>query len=240
MKIYTYYENVNFELQNALLELWTISWKRHGFDPIILSREDAKKSPLYNEYYDFVQSVHELSVGKQLPEGGYWLAAQLEIVAFHTISDPSYASDYDMINNGFKLGETIEGLVHWRNRDCSCFASGDCKGWEKYIQFLFNSKQIIVDHCKQTNYETNRVDFGDQDFLVAVRELGLKNNIYKMYRNLEIAGAEYDPDGKNLCKIIHLSHNNMIHIKKTYPEYAQCPQDELRILFANKIINHKH
>ena len=240
MKIYTYYEDINFELQNNLLELWSISWKRYGFDPIILSREDAKKSPLYNEYYEFVQSVHELSVGKQLPEGDYHLAAQLEIVAFHTISDPSYISDYDMINNGFELGETVDSLVHWRHMDCSCFASGDCNGWEKYIQFLFNHRQIIVDHCKKINYETNRIHFHDQDFLVAVRELGLKYNIYKMSRNYEIAGAEYDPGGANLCKIIHLSHNNMAGIKKAYPEYAQCPQDELRILFANKIINHKH
>lgn len=236
MKIYTYYEDINFELQNNLLELWAISWKRYGFDPVILSREDAKKSPLYNKYYDFVQSVHELSVGKQLPEGGYCLAAQLEIVAFHTILDPSYISDYDMINNGFELGEPVESLVHWRHLDCSCFASGDCYGWEKYIQFLFNHQQVLIDYCKKINYETNRMHFHDQDFLVAVRELGLKNNIYKMYRNLEIAGAEYDPEGENLCKIIHLPHENMIRIKKTYPEYAHYSQEELRILCANKIL----
>ena len=84
MKIYTYYEDINFELQNNLLELWSISWKRYGFDPIILSREDAKKSPLYNEYYEFVQSVHELT--QRLKVGGVLkLAVSLKSGSFGVV-----------------------------------------------------------------------------------------------------------------------------------------------------------
>lgn len=234
MNIYTYYENINFSLQNELLEIWGKSWEKYGFNPIILSREDAQKSDLFNQYYDFVQRVHEYSVGSILPETEYWLAAQLEIVAFHTVLEPSYFSDYDMINNGFLTGESLESLVHWRNDACSCFSSGNKYGWERYIKFLFNEEQTIIDWCKESE-QTKRKYFGDQDFLIAVRDKGINNQIYKMYRNLEVAGAPYSIIG-NTCKVPHLSHENMQKIKYAYKEYSQYSQDELRILLANKIL----
>jgi hypothetical protein len=237
MKIYTYYEDVNFKLQLELLELWKKSWEKYGFEPIILVRDDAKKSPLFNQYYDFIQSVHEDSVGLKLPDSNYCMAAQLEIVAFHNIQEPSYISDYDMINNGFEIGENLESLVHWRNDACSCFASGDSSGWEKYIKFLFSHKQTIIEWCKKEHESTKRQSFHDQDFLIAIKQLGLKENIYKMSRDLKIAGADYIPNTDNACKIIHLSHNNMINIINKYIEYSFYSQEELRLLFANKIIN---
>lgn len=237
MKIYTYYENINFKLQDELLDLWKLSWTRHGFDPIILSRDDAKKSSLYNEYYDFVQEIHNISIGQYLPEYSYHLAAQLEIVAFNTIETPSYVSDYDMINNGFETGEKLESIVHWRNADCSCFASGDKNGWKRYIEFLFNQKHNIIEWCKNEYQNTKRKHFHDQDFLVAVKQTGIHSNIYKMYRNINIAGADYDPEGKNTCKIIHLSHNNMSKIKENNSNYRDSNPDLMRILFAKEILN---
>ena len=80
MKIYTYYEDVGFRSQLELIELWKQSWSNNGFEPIVLSREDAKRSELYQEYYDFVQKIHKNISGKVLPENSYWLAAQLEML----------------------------------------------------------------------------------------------------------------------------------------------------------------
>jgi hypothetical protein len=236
MRIYTYYEDINFKFQNQLIELWQRSWHKQGFTPIILHREDAKKSPLYQEYYDFVQSVHESSVGQTLTEKEYCLAAQLEIVAFHTIKTPAYISDYDMINNGFEIGEQLESMVHWRNDACSCFASGDTLGWYKYIKFLMQNKRCIVDWCKKTHQNSSRIYFHDQDFLVAIRQKGMDENIYKMYRDLNVSGAGYDPYGKNICKVIHISHNNIYEIKQKYVEYKNENNEYLRALFAQQII----
>ena len=47
MKIYTYYQGVNFAEQNELINLWKISWSRHGYDPIVLNLKDAKKHPYF-------------------------------------------------------------------------------------------------------------------------------------------------------------------------------------------------
>ena len=235
-KIYTYYEDVNFNLQNDLLEIWEKSWRKYGFDTIILSRKDAQQSVLYQKYYDFVQRIHEQACGKQLKDKSYWIAAQLEIVAFHTIVEPSYISDYDMINNGFHVGENLESLVHWRNDACSCFASGDKVGWERYINFLFEKELTIIEWCKKESANTGRSEFGDQDFLIAVRDEGIKNNIYKMYRNLDVAGLGYFINETNNCTVIHVSHENVGKIQKTNIEYQEYTQDQIRLIIANKIL----
>ena len=57
MKIYTYYEDVGFKKQLELIEVWEESWRKQGFDPIVLNREDAKKSPLYQKYYVFTLDI---------------------------------------------------------------------------------------------------------------------------------------------------------------------------------------
>lgn len=234
--IYTYYENVDFNLQNELLEIWGKSWEKYGFNTIILSREDARRSDLFQKYYDFIQRIHEQSVGKLLQDKSYWMAAQLEIVAFHTIVEPSYISDYDMINNGFHMGENLESLVHWRNDACSCFASGDKDGWDKYINFLFEKESAIIEWCQKESMNTGRIEFGDQDFLIAVRDDGIKNNIYKMYRNLDIAGKEYVANETNNCTVIHVSHESVEKIQTNNFEYQEYTQDQIRLIIANKIL----
>ena len=236
MNIYTYYENIGHRLQNELLDIWKKSWEKYGFNAIILSREDAKQSILFQKYYDFIQRVHQHISGKTLRDKSYCMAAQLEIVAFHTIVEPSYISDYDMINNGFHTGEILESMVCWRNDACSCFASGDKTGWERYINFLFEKESIIIEWCKKESASTGRFEFHDQDFLVAVRDEGIKDNIYKMHRKLDIAGSDYSIENPNTCKIPHLSHRNMRTIQESSAQHKEYTLDEIRIILAKKIL----
>ena len=235
MKIYTYYEDVNLNKQNELLELWKSSWARHGYTPIILSRDDAKRSSMYEEYYAFVQRVHEKVSGKPLPENGYWLAAQLEIVAFTTIDSISFTSDYDIINYDFPVPEILNKELHWRNGCCSCFASGDAESWVRYIEFLFEKENDIVQWCKEEKEKTKRTEFGDQDFLVAIHKPAIQNNVVKMSYDEKICEM-YFPDQIEKLKLYHISHNNMDQIKSKFNEYKNIHQEDLRIMMAKKII----
>jgi hypothetical protein len=237
MNIYTYYENVGHKLQDELLQIWKQSWEKYGFNAIVFSREEAKQSILFQKYYDFIQRVHEKVSGKILQDKSYCMAAQLEIVAFHTILESSYVSDYDMINNGFHTGENLESLVTWRNDACSCFASGDKNGWEKYINFLFEKESTIIEWCKRKLLHTGRSEFHDQDFLEAIRDQGITEKIYNMYRRLDIAGADYVVDQPDACKIPHLSHRNMMMIQESCPQYKNYTVDEIRIILAKKILH---
>jgi len=220
MKIYTYYEDIKFEKQLELTEVWKQSWRKQGFDPIVLTREDAKKSPLYQKYYDFVQRVHENISGKTLPDNNYWLAAQLEIVAFTTIpkGEVAYISDYDVINKNF-THKTNMGKLHWRDSCCSCFASGSCWGWRKYVKLLIEEEKTITDWCLQEKEKTKRTEYGDQDFLIAVEKIGLEKDIYEMSRSPNLCKMYFPTTKEKDIKLYHLSHSNISEVIKRYKKY---------------------
>ena len=244
MKIYTYYEDVGFKKQLELIEVWKQSWKKQGFDPIVLNREDAKKSFLYQQYYDFVQRVHEKSVGIELNDNSYWLASQLEIVAWHTIQQPSFISDYDIINKNWQYKDELKGKVHWRDDCCSCFASGNSWGWKRYIQFLLDSEACIIEWCKDCNRKRQRTYFGDQDFLIAVSNLeDFKPKTVKMTRSNfklcigidNVYGVNKDNRFDN-AQTYHLGHSSLYKIINNNPKYKDYDVDILRIKIAKEII----
>lgn len=249
MKIYTYYEDVGFRSQLELIELWKQSWSNNGFEPIVLSREDAKRSELYQEYYDFVQRIHKNISGKILPENSYWLAAQLEIVAFTTISkkQAAYISDYDVINKNFQYKHSW-GKLHWRDSCCSCFASGNGEGWIKYVNFLLQEEKIITDWCLQEKEKTKRTEYGDQDFLVAVHKKGLEKDIYKMSRQPHLCQMYFPTTEEKNIKLYHLSHSNIGQVIERYKKYNKIFNvedshidysnlEQVRLNIARRILN---
>lgn len=235
-KIYTYYENVNFKKQPELIDVWKQSWTAGGFEPIVLGRDDAMKSPLYDDYYDFVQRVHKKSTGVELLGNTYYLAAQLEIVAFTTVDEPSFFSDYDVICNGY-IPFTPEDKVNWLNKACSCFVTGSKVGWDEYVYFLFENEDLIADHCKQEHQKTNRSRFHDQDFLVAVYDKGIESGVFKGSRNLDVIGDDYKINSENICKAIHISHKNAHEIKESYSKWLDTPIDDVRLFYAREVLN---
>lgn len=248
MKIYTYYEDIGFHSQLELIEVWKESWRRQGFDPIVLSREDAEKSPLYQKYYDFVQRVHEKISGKVLPDDSYWLAAQLEIVAFTTIpkGEVAYISDYDVINKNF-THKTKAWKLHWRDSCCSCFASGNCWGWRKYVKLLIEEEKTITDWCLREKEKTKRTEYGDQDFLIAVEKIGLEKGIYNMSRSPNLCRM-YFPTKEKDIKLYHLSHSNIIQVVELYQKYNKIFSledvhidysnlEKIRVALANQVLN---
>ena len=220
MKIYTYYQDVGFGSQKQLINLWKKSWSRQGFDPIVLGIEDAKKCPLYQTYYDFIQRVHENVSGKKLPENGYWLSSQLEIIAFATIDmqEVAYVSDYDVINKNFQHKHKW-GKLHWRDGCCSCFASANGNNWIKYVNFLLEEEEIITNFCLGVKEETKRTEYGDQDFLIAVHHKGLDKDIYKMSRKTDLCQMYFPGTEDKNIKLYHLSHNNIGQVIQRYKKY---------------------
>ena len=60
MKIYTYYQNLNDQYQDELIELWKISWSRQGYDPIVLNLEDAKKHSYFETLNTEMRKIFKL------------------------------------------------------------------------------------------------------------------------------------------------------------------------------------
>ena len=60
MRVYTYYDQVpgiNIEEEKQLIRLWEISWKKHGWTPIVLSIQTAMKHPEFHAYHNHIKSL---------------------------------------------------------------------------------------------------------------------------------------------------------------------------------------
>lgn len=252
MKIYTYYEDVEFNYQTELIDIWRKSWSRQGFVPVVLTRVDAQKSPLYEEYYSFIQRIHKNVSNKILPENSYCLAAQLEIAAFTTIEkqEPSYISDYDLINKDFQF-KPKEGKLHWRDECCSCFASSNGNNWIKYIKFLLTQENIITDWCLKEKLKTKKEYFHDQDFLIAIKDQGLEQNVFKMSRQPNLCKMYFPAINSKNIKTYHISHNNIKEIIAIHKKYNNTLNinstdiiyddlDKIRLNIAKEILSIQH
>jgi hypothetical protein len=61
MNVYAFYEPieenwVNKTDQKILIDLWKKSWSRYGWNPVIITLDDAKEHPLYYEFYKKIES----------------------------------------------------------------------------------------------------------------------------------------------------------------------------------------
>ena len=239
MKIYTYYEDINFSAQHELIDLWKISWSQQGFDPIVLTLKNALNAKMHDEYIDFVTRVHK-NIGSEIE--GYCLAAQREIVAFTTIDEPSFISDYDVMNINFSPPDYVDNLVHWRDGRCTCFASGGSSGWVDYINFLYKNEEKITNGCKETKLKTGQCQFHDQDFLVHTNvspnmKEKIKDIPFLTYRdeNSPVNAKQEHLDLINLPKTIHVSHASTSSINITDGTVGNI--EDVRYYIAKKILN---
>ena len=114
MKIYTYYEEINFPQQKEMLELWRESWSKMGFETIVLGEEDAKKSPDYDLFVRKMQFIFNEITGQEL--SSYGLSCFVRWLAYSTVENKQekfLVSDYDVINSGgWKTSDPlIDGLT---------------------------------------------------------------------------------------------------------------------------------
>ena len=181
MKIYTYYENINFKNQDDLVSLWEKSWKFHEFEPIILTEKDSERSNFYEEFVTKIKKLHQEITEKPLSK--YGLSCWLRWLAYSTQPEEKFfVSDYDVINHNFKPTEPTD-ILHLMDDCCPCIASGTpsqfLKLCKKFIEVSEQNKEFFIEEYKERNF----VHFHDQNFFV-------------MYFHNKTANKEKDKDIK--------------------------------------------
>jgi hypothetical protein len=224
MKIYTYFENINFQSQNELLSLWKRSWERQGFEALVLNRDAAEQHPYYHEFSLKMNDLHVKIMGK--PLSNYGLSCYLRWLAYATQPEEKfYVSDYDIINNSFKIKEPSNQL-HFIDGDCPCIASGTPS------QFYNLCEAFIDVSYERLSFLTGVVSphYHDQEFLrhnMISRLLPEAEKYLKKYNifmtrdrtmlNGMIADLEKESDIANF-QLVHFSHSFAYHKQKTHSE----------------------
>jgi hypothetical protein len=172
MKIYTYHEYVpEIPHGDGLLDLWKIAWKKAGWEPIVLGREDAEKHSNYEEYlerYKLLPSVNPTS---------YELACYLRWLAVAAVGG-GWMSDADVIPYNFKPIAPPETLTIWSfgGHICPCLVSGSA---EHYT----HAAKVFAEWEGQTNLERGKPHASDQNILGCVD---------KFYHNIPLCSQHGD------------------------------------------------
>lgn len=251
MKIYTYYENINHSNQNKMLDLWKISWQRAGFDPIILTIEDAKLHGFYNQFIEQIKELHIKIMDKQISP--YGISCYVRWLAYCGAKpeEKFYVSDYDCVNNGLKPNKPIINHTFDKKGDelyllddaCPCFAFGSKDNFEQLCKIFIELSLERLDEIKKL--KNNSPCYHDQEFFQYsfVKSFNKEaEDLMKKYkillvRNRDEGVGPFEINKKNTCQVIHISHHNAGMIKGNNKDLREKSINEIRLDLMETIIS---
>lgn len=155
MKVFTYFNQVPELKDPALIQMWLKSWSRLGWEPVILSENDAKRadSAMY-------QRFNRSPLMESRNPVGYTRAAMLRWVAMTAVKEPCIHVDWDVFCNGLRPEDLqIEGRkpIFLSSSTCPCAVAATPQGWKflaaliELAPFLpsFSREALLADSCDQ-------------------------------------------------------------------------------------------
>lgn len=238
MKIYTYYEDIKFKQQEKMLELWQTSWKNAGFEPRVLSKDDAKKSGFYEEFIEKMKEIHFQVMKKEISD--YGLSCYVRWLAYSTQSNEYfYVSDYDCINNGLKPIINTDKL-HLMDCACPCFVSGKPDQFANLCHLFID---VSLDRINEIISINDAPCYHDQNFFITNmtdrnknKQALLEANNIILTRDRKNLVGPFEIGQKNTLKVLHISHHNANNIKKGAKDFENMSIDEVRIQIMKQII----
>lgn len=212
MKIYTYYNDVGFPLQNELISLWSKSWSRLGFEPIVLNLNNAESHPYFKEFFEQIVAIHNTIMPNVHPKSiGYNISCHMRWLAYSSKIDNKYCffSDYDVINMNLDSDNTVidklkTNNIHFLDNHCPCIAIGKTGFCEQFCRDIIN---LSFKNIRDKDVSTE--SYHDQSFIVHNKHI--LNNKYKFSKNIEL-----------WKHIKHFSHHSMSEetkkIRKNKPQ----------------------
>ena len=251
MKIYTYYQNINYSKQNELIDLWKISWSRQGYEPIVLNLQDAKRHPYFDTLNTEMRRIFKEITNKEI--GDYGMSCWFRWLAYATQEDEKfYVSDYDAININFPITEPSNQL-HLMDNACPFLASGTPKQFENLCKAFVELSNQRIEILKQQADHYHDQEFFQYNFMPqnndSARDLRNQHDIL-MTRNRHELGGYIDPvenkilAGPNIGYIenekygvLHVSHQNIGILQEKYTQYKNQDASKLRIDIIKYLLN---
>jgi len=197
--MHTFYEKVT-EGEDDLLEVWKLEWSNAGFDYRVLTLEDAKKHPYYEEMETIVTPLFG---------NGYdsmcfyrWLAM--------AASGGGWMSDYDTFPTNFPKVEGFnlpnEGQFTSFEDHIPCLLSGSADEWTRVSRLLMDAVPRVEIEPK-SDMHTFGLIRGDENHGVDYRErtANLKEGF------VYLAARTVDCEAMAVGRAIHIAHRYTIH-----------------------------
>ena len=243
MKIYTYYQDINHSSQNELIDLWKISWSNHGYEPIVLNLDDAKKHSYFETFNSEMRKIFKEITNKEIND--YGMSCWFRWLAYATQTDEKfYVSDYDAINVNFPIKEPNDKL-HLLDYDCPFLASGTPKQFENLCKAFVEVSNERIEILKQQADHYHDQEFFQYNLMPqhnnSAEDLRNEYDIL-MTRNRHEIGGYIDPVENKIFAspnigyienekygVVHASHKNITTLQKKYAQYKNKDASKLRI-----------
>jgi hypothetical protein len=175
--VYTYFHAVP-ELdeaeQHRQIEVWAASWRRYGWTPVVLGREQAWAA---KEEADAALAVFAARPNLNRPL--YTAATYMRWFALRTVGG-GLMTDYDVVNVGLRPARMREAVA---GRDCVCFCPcwvpaavhATLAGCQRMIDILLAHKMTTRDLCCGQPHTSDMYIFSQESpgpIAVLARELG--------------------------------------------------------------------
>ncbi len=253
MKIYTYYQDINFSVQQELIDLWKISWSRQGYEPIVLNLEDAKKHPYFQTLNSEMRRIFKEITNKEI--NNYGMSCWFRWLAYATqVEEKCYVSDYDAINVNFQLKDPSSKL-HFMDQCVPFLASGKPSQFENLCRAFVEVSNERVEILKEQANHYHDQEFLKYNFtpkynnsykqLINKYDILMTRDRYKLggyidpVENKILAGAYIGYISKKKYKVVHVSHENVGILQQKYSKYKNQNAAELRIKVIKDILNEK-
>ena len=250
MKIYTYYQNINHDSQLELIDLWKISWSNHGYEPIVLNLQDAKRHSYFDTLNTEMRRIFKEITGKKI--GDYGMSCWFRWLAYATQADEKfYVSDYDAINVNFPITEPSNKL-HLMDNSCPFLASGTPKQFENLCKAFVEVSNQRIDILKQQADHYHDQEFFQYNFMPqqndSYEQLRNEHDILMTMNRHELGGCMDPVENKILAGpnigyienrnygVFHVSHDDIIILRKKYTQYKKQNASQLRIDLVKNLL----
>jgi hypothetical protein len=118
--VYTYHHADEAREWPAEIEVWADSWHRHGWYPVVLTERDARRSPLFPELFECVNSLPTVN------GHAYENACYFRWLALHERGG-GLLTDYDVVNRGYRPDHLLANApaihLHLDKVPCAFYAT---------------------------------------------------------------------------------------------------------------------
>lgn len=243
MKIYTYYQDINFKEQNELIDLWKLSWSRQGYEPVVLNLEHAKRHPYFETLNSEIRRIFNEITGRKVTD--YGMSCWFRWLAYATQADEKfYVSDYDAINLNFLVSEPNDQL-HLMDFACPFLASGAPKQFEQLCKTFVEVSNQRIEILKQQANHYHDQEFFQYNFMPhfnpSANQLRIDHNILMTRDRLKLGGKIDPVENKIIAdpnigyienkkyEVVHVSHQNIGFLQEKYSQYKNHDASQLRI-----------